>query len=57
MTNDARFEIRLPAEMRREIYALAAEIGLSAADVVRLKIRNEFDIWKLLGANATGTAA
>jgi hypothetical protein len=35
---DQRFEIRLSETRRRELDALAAECGLSAADVARLGI-------------------
>jgi len=38
MTNDARLEIRLPEHRRRELLKLAAEVGLSRADLVRLGI-------------------
>jgi hypothetical protein len=33
---NARFEVRLPADRRRELAELAARRGLSSADVVRL---------------------
>jgi predicted DNA-binding protein len=39
MSDTARFELRLPAERRRELDALARETGLSAADIVRLSIK------------------
>jgi hypothetical protein len=39
MTNDARIEVRLPAESRRELVELADAAGLSSADLVRLGIR------------------
>jgi hypothetical protein len=38
MTNDARIEIRLPEQRRRELVELAAEKGVSRADLVRLGI-------------------
>jgi hypothetical protein len=38
MTNDARIEIRLPDRRRRELVELAAETGLSRADLVRIGI-------------------
>jgi hypothetical protein len=38
MTNDARIEIRLPEQRRRELFELAAETGLSRADLVRIGI-------------------
>jgi antitoxin component of RelBE/YafQ-DinJ toxin-antitoxin module len=44
MTNDARIEVRLPAEMRREIFDIAAALGVSAADVVRMKLKSALDI-------------
>jgi predicted DNA-binding protein len=40
MNTGTRFELRLPAERRRELDALARETGLSAADVVRLSIKH-----------------
>jgi hypothetical protein len=38
MTNDARIEIRLPEQRRRELVELAAEKNISRADLVRLGI-------------------
>jgi hypothetical protein len=38
MKQDARFEVRLSAERRRELAALAAQSGLSSADVARLAL-------------------
>ena len=38
MTNDARIEIRLPEQRRRELVELAAEKGVSRADLVRVGI-------------------
>jgi hypothetical protein len=38
MTNDARIEIRLPERRRRELVELAAEKGVSRADLVRLEV-------------------
>jgi predicted DNA-binding protein len=39
MSDTARFELRLPAERRRELDALTRETGLSTADIVRLSIK------------------
>jgi hypothetical protein len=38
MTDTSRFEVRLSADRRRELAELAAESGLSSADLVRLSI-------------------
>jgi hypothetical protein len=38
MTNDTRFEFRLPEPIKRELTALSGETGLSAADLVRLGV-------------------
>jgi hypothetical protein len=38
MEQSTRFELLLPAARRRELDALAAEAGLSSADVVRLAL-------------------
>ena len=38
MDQSTRFEIRLSADRRRELAELAAESGLSSADLVRLSI-------------------
>jgi hypothetical protein len=37
--HDVRLDLRLPAAQRRELAELAAEAGLSSADLVRLSIR------------------
>jgi hypothetical protein len=34
-----RFDLQLPVAQRRELAALAAEIGMSSADVVRLSLK------------------
>ncbi len=39
MKHDARLEIRMTSQRRRELDELADEAGLSAADVARLAIR------------------
>jgi hypothetical protein len=39
MKRDTRFEIRLPAANRRELLELAAETGLTSADLVRIGLR------------------
>lgn len=39
MMLDTRFEIRMPAQHRHDLDAYASELGLSAADVVRLAVR------------------
>jgi len=36
----ARFDLKLPAPVRRELAALASETGLSSADLVRLSVRH-----------------
>jgi hypothetical protein len=36
---DATFEFRISAAGRRELIALAADLGISAADVVRMSLR------------------
>jgi hypothetical protein len=38
MSEQSRFEVLLPRERRRELAELAAESGLSSADLVRLSI-------------------
>ena len=38
MTNDARLEIRFPEQRRRKLDELAAEKGVSRADLVRMGI-------------------
>jgi predicted DNA-binding protein len=38
MTNDTRFEIRMPSQRRHALDQLAHESGLSAADLARLAI-------------------
>ena len=38
MTNDARIEIRLPEQRRRELVELAAEKSVSRAGLVRMGI-------------------
>ena len=38
MTNDARIEIRLPEQRLRSLVELAAEKGVSRADLVRIGI-------------------
>jgi hypothetical protein len=38
MTQNTRFELRLPADQRRELGELAREVGLSSADLARLGI-------------------
>jgi hypothetical protein len=37
--HDVRLDLRLPAVQRQELAALAAESGLSSADLVRLSVR------------------
>jgi hypothetical protein len=39
MRHDARLEIRLPAAKRRELDELAADTGLTSADLARIGIR------------------
>lgn len=39
MTDGTRFELRLSVERRRQLAELAAESGLSAADLARLGIK------------------
>ena len=39
MRHDARLRIRLPAAKRRELDELAADTGLSSADLARIGIR------------------
>jgi hypothetical protein len=36
--DQSRFEISLPADRRRELAALAGEVGMSASDLARLGI-------------------
>jgi hypothetical protein len=36
--HDVRLDLRLPAAQRRELAELAAETGLSSADLVRLSV-------------------
>ena len=43
MNNDARFELRLPAQRRAQLEALADETGLSSADLARLAIGRLLD--------------
>jgi hypothetical protein len=38
MVHDTRFEIRMPAQRRRELNELAAAVGLSSADLARMGI-------------------
>jgi hypothetical protein len=38
MTNDTRFEFRLPARRRRQLDELAEEAGMATGDLVRLAI-------------------
>jgi hypothetical protein len=38
MSNDKRFEFRLPGPVRRELSELSGQTGLSAADLVRLGV-------------------
>jgi hypothetical protein len=38
MKRDKRFEFRLTADQRRELEALARDVGLSSADLARLGI-------------------
>jgi Ribbon-helix-helix protein, copG family len=38
MTNDTRFEVKLPAARRAALDSLADEAGVSASDLVRLAI-------------------
>jgi hypothetical protein len=37
--HDVRLDLRLPAAQRRELAELAAEAGLSSADLVRLSVK------------------
>lgn len=39
MRHDARLEIRMPAAKRRELDELAADTGLTSADLARIGIR------------------
>jgi hypothetical protein len=39
MKHSARFDLKMPPETRRELAALAAEAGLSSADIVRLSVK------------------
>jgi hypothetical protein len=39
MKSIARFDLKMPPEQRRELAELAAESGLSSADLVRLSVR------------------
>jgi hypothetical protein len=46
--NNGRFEFRIPTERRQELAALASEVGLSSADLVRLGIKYLLDNRELL---------
>jgi hypothetical protein len=47
MHHDAKLDLRLPAAARKELDALASEVGLSTADVARIGLR-----WLLLHREA-----
>ena len=49
MQNEARFEFRLSAGRRRELAELAAETGISSADLARLAIKQFLERPEILG--------
>ena len=49
MQNEARFEFRLAKDRRRELAELAAETGISSADLARLAIKQFLERPEILG--------